>query len=642
MALVADTVGVAHPLDPLSADEIGRASELVRTERNLRPEHVRFVSVNLHEPPKDQVLAFRPGSQVEREAFIVLLDHQEGKTYEAVVSLTNGRVTSWQHMPDVHPSLTAEEFLECERACQANPDWHAAMRKRGITDFSLCMVEPWSAGNYGIEGENGRRITRALTWVRSNPRDNGYARPVENVVTVVDLHAMQVLVVEDYGVVPLPPDDANYSSTVAGARGDLQPIEIHQPNGTSVEVEGHEIRWQKWRFRVGFTSREGLVLHTVSYADQGRERPVLYRAALSEMVVPYGDPRPAYFRRNAFDLGEAGVGMLANTLELGCDCLGEIRYFDVVGNNGRGQPVTLRNVVCIHEEDYGLLWKHTDWRINYTEVRRSRRLVVSFIATVGNYDYGFYWYFYQDGSIEYQIKMTGVISNGATLPGERPKWGAMVAPQLYGPIHQHFFNVRLDMMVDGPNNSVYEVNTVSDAPGPDNPHDNAFHTEATLLATESRAQRVVDQMSARFWTIANSDSPNRFGDPVAYKLVPGENVLPFAGPNASVIKRAAFMTKHLWVTPYRPRERYAAGDYPNQHAGGGGLPEYTRNDEPVENTDIVVWYTFGAHHVVRPEDWPIMPVSHIGFSLKPVGFFDRNPGLDVPPPMTHCGNGHAG
>jgi primary-amine oxidase len=238
--------------------------------------------------------------------------------------------------------------------------------------------------------------------------------------------------------------------------------------------------------------------------------------------------------------------------------------------------------------------------------------------------------------------MTGVISNGATLPGERPKWGAMVAPQLYGPIHQHFFNVRLDMMVDGPNNSVYEVNTVSDAPGPDNPHDNAFHTEATLLATESRAQRVVDQMSARFWTIANSDSPNRFGDPVAYKLVPGENVLPFAGPNASVIKRAAFMTKHLWVTPYRPRERYAAGDYPNQHAGGGGLPEYTRNDEPVENTDIVVWYTFGAHHVVRPEDWPIMPVSHIGFSLKPVGFFDRNPGLDVPPPMTHCGNGHAG
>jgi primary-amine oxidase len=641
MAVVAEAIGVAHPLDPLTAEEIGQASELVRSERNLR--HVRFVSVNLHEPPKEQVLAYMPGAHVEREAFIILMDHDESKTYEAIVSLTSGRVTSWQHVPDVQPSFTVEEILDCERTVQANPDWQAAMRKRGITDFSLCMVEPWSAGNYGFENENGLRLTRALTWVRANPQDNGYARPVENVVTVVDLHAMRVLAVEDYGVVPLPPEDGNYSSAVAGTRTDLQPIEIRQPSGPSFQIEGHEIRWQKWRFRVGFTSREGVVLHTIGYTDQGRERPLVYRAALSEMVVPYGDPRPAYFRRNAFDLGEAGVGMLANSLELGCDCLGEIRYFDAVGNDAQGQPVTLRNAVCIHEEDYGVLWKHTDWRINYSEVRRSRRLVVSFIATVGNYDYGFYWYFYQDGSLEYEIKMTGVISNGATLPGQRPKWGAMVAPQLYGPIHQHFFNVRLDMMIDGRRNSVSEVNTVSDPEGPENPHGNAFHTEATLLKTESQAQRVVDQMSGRFWTISNADSPNQFGDPVSYKLVPGENILPFASPNAAVIKRARFMTRHLWVTPYRPRERYAAGDYPNQHPGGAGLPEYTRNDEPVENTDVVVWYTFGAHHVVRPEDWPIMPVSHLGFSLKPVGFFDRNPGLDVPPPMMeHCStNGHA-
>jgi primary-amine oxidase len=513
------------------------------------------------------------------------------------------------------------------------------MRKRGITDFDLCMVDPWSAGNFGIDSERGQRIVRALTWVRASPRDNGYARPVENVVAVVDLHAMQVLAVEDYGVVPLPPEDANYSSAVAGARSDLQPIEIRQPNGTSFQVEGHEIRWQKWRFRVGFTAREGLVLHTVSYADQGRERPILYRASLSEMVVPYGDPRPFYFRRNAFDVGEAGVGMLANTLELGCDCLGEIHYFDVVGNDGRGQPLTLPNVICVHEEDYGVLWKHTDWRIHATEVRRSRRLVVSFIATVGNYDYGFYWYFYQDGTLEYQVKLTGVISNGATLPGERPKWGALVAPQVYGPIHQHFFNVRLDMMIDGQLNSVYEINTVKDPQGVENPFDNAFHTEATLLASESQAQRVIDPMSARFWTIANPGSQNRLGDPVAYKLMPGENVLPFAGPNSSVVKRAGFITKHLWVTPYRPTERYAAGDYPNQHPGGAGLPDYTKNDEPIENTDVVVWYTFGSHHVVRPEDWPVMPVSYIGFSLKPVGFFDRNPALDVPPPMLHGGNG---
>ena len=642
MAVKEEAIGVTHPLEPLTADEIGQASEIVRSERNFRRDQVRFISVSLHEPPKDSVLGFTSASAVEREAFVILLDRAQGVTYEAIVSLTSGRITAWRHVPDAQPNIVVEEFLECERACRANADWQSAMRKRGITDFDLCMVDPWSNGNYGIENDNGRRLVRALTWVRASPQDNGYARPVENVITVVDLHAMQVLAVEDYGVVPLPPEDANYTSAVAGARSDLQPIEIRQPNGSSFEVEGHAVRWQKWHFRVGFTAREGLVLHTVSYTDQGRERPLLYRASLSEMVVPYGDPRPFYFRRNAFDVGEAGVGALANSLELGCDCLGEIYYFDVAISDGQGDPVTMPNVVCLHEEDYGVLWKHTDFRAGVTEVRRSRRLVVSYIATVGNYDYGFYWYFYQDGTLEYQVKMTGVISNGAALPGERPKWGALVAPQVYGPIHQHFFNVRLDMMVDGPNNSVYEVNTVSDPSGPENPHDNAFHTEATLLATESQAQRVIDPFSARFWMIANPGSPNRLGDPVAYKLVPGENVLPFAGPGSSIVKRAAFATKHLWVTRYHPLERYAAGDYPNQHPGGAGLPEYTQDDDPIDNTDVVVWYTFGAHHIVRPEDWPVMPVSYIGFSLKPVGFFDRNPALDVAPPMLHGGNGHAG
>ncbi len=639
--ILRETTSVGHPLEPLSAEEIGRATEIVRAERHLG-ERARFVTVGLQEPPKEVVLGLKPGTWVEREAFVTLLDNENSKTYQAVVSLSSGKITSWEHIPDAQPAIVLDEFLECERACKASPEWQAAMRKRGITDFDFCMVDPWSAGNFGLDDEKGRRISRALTWVRSRPDDNGYARPVENVIAVVDLSAMRVIAVEDYGVVPLPPEDANYSPEAAGARTDVKPIEITQPQGASFQVDRHEVRWQKWRFRIGFTPREGLVLHTVSYADQGRERPLLYRASLADMVVPYGDPRPAYFRRNAFDIGEYGVGMLANSLELGCDCLGEIYYFDVVGNNSRGQPVTLHNAVCMHEEDYGVLWKHTDWRINYTEVRRSRRLVVSFIATVGNYDYGFYWYFYQDGTLEFQVKMTGVISNGATMPGERPKWGELVAPQVYGPIHQHFFNMRLDMMVDGPNNSVYEVNTVSDDSGPDNPHHNAFHTEATLLATESQAQRVIDPLSARFWKVTNPSSHNRLGEPVAYKLVPGENVLPFASPEASVIKRAAFTTKHLWVTRYHPQERYAAGDYPNQHPGGAGLPDYCKDDRPIDNTDVVVWYTFGAHHIVRPEDWPIMPVSYIGFSLKPVGFFDRNPALDVPTPMVHGGNGRDG
>jgi primary-amine oxidase len=627
-------VGLQHPLEPLTTDEIAAAVDILRTERPLGP-RVRFVSVTLHEPSKELVLAYPSAGPVEREAFAILLDNEAGRTYEAIVSLSRHTVVSWEHMPNVQPAIMLDEFLECEQACKASPQWRAAMRKRGVTDFDLCMVDPWSAGNFGVQAEQGRRLSRALTWVRSRPDDNGYARPVENVITIVDLHAMEVIAVEDFGVVPLPPEEANYSAQIVGARTDLKPIEIHQPEGPSFVVDGHDVRWQKWHFRVGFSPREGLVLHTISYADQGRERPIIYRAALADMLVPYGDPRPAYFRRNAFDVGEYGIGMLANSLELGCDCLGEIHYFDVAGHDSRGQPMTIANAICMHEEDNGLLWKHIDWRNGYSESRRSRRLVISFIATVGNYEYGFYWYFYQDGTLQLEVKLTGVISNGATLPGEDPPWGALVAPQVYGPIHQHFFNVRLDMMVDGPNNSVYEVNTVADPSGPDNPYDNAFHTEATLFETESKAQRLIDPLSARYWTVVNSSVHNRLGHPVAYKLMPGENVLPFAREGASVLKRGAFATRHLWVTPYSPRERYAAGDYPNQHAGGAGLPAYTKDDRPIVDTNVVVWYTFGAHHVVRPEDWPVMPVATIGFCLKPVGFFDRNPGLDVPPSMSH-------
>jgi primary-amine oxidase len=339
-------------------------------------------------------------------------------------------------------------------------------------------------------------------------------------------------------------------------------------------------------------------------------------------------------RKNAFDAGEYGIGMCTNSLELGCDCLGEIRYFDGLINDTAGEPITIKNAVCLHEEDYGILWKHVG-RDLHAEVRRSRRLVLSSIATVGNYEYGFFWYFYQDGAIEYEVKLTGIVSNGALPVGEERKYGTIVGPGVYAPIHQHLFSIRLDMDIDGEANSVYEVNTVTEPAGPDNPFGNAFYAQSTLLATEARAQRRVDPSTARFWKVVNPNVRNGLGQPVAYKLMPGENTVPFNRPESSLIKRAGFTTNHLWVTPFRPEERHAAGQYPNQHPGGAGLPEWTAADRPVENTDIVLWYTMGHNHIPRPEDWPVMPTYYMGFKLFPVGFFDRNPALDVPPSPGH-------
>ncbi|MEO9030192.1 MAG: primary-amine oxidase, partial [Ktedonobacteraceae bacterium] len=514
---------------------------------------------------------------------------------------------------------------------RAHPDFQAALHRRGITDLALVMVDSWTVGNYGQAEEQTRRLLRSLAYLRYEPQDNGYARPIEGLVAYIDLNTMEVLRIEDHGLVPVPPERGNYTPAAVGQmRTDLKPLEITQPDGPSFTVNGHAIQWQKWQFRIGFNTREGLVLHTLGYEDQGRVRPILYRASIAEMVVPYGDPSVSHARKAAFDVGEYGLGLLANALELGCDCLGHIHYFDAWLTDSLGQLVHLPNVICLHEEDAGLLWKHVDWRTGSTEVRRSRRLVISFIATIDNYEYGFFWYLYQDGTIEFESKLTGILSSGAIQPGETPKYGQLVAPQVYAPIHQHIFCVRLDTMIDGLNNTIHEVHTEAEPIGPQNPLGNAFYAVSTPLKTEVEAQQMIDPLTCRYWTIENPQRLNRLGEPVAYKIMPGENAPVFLHPTSSIIKRAGFIQKHLWVTPYQPEERYPAGEYPNQHKGGAGLPAWTQTNRAIENTDLVVWYVMNAHHEPRVEDWPVMPVTHIGFKLKPVGFFDRNPALDVP------------
>jgi primary-amine oxidase len=488
---------------------------------------------------------------------------------------------------------------------------------------------------------------RTQVYVRSGKYDNRYAHPVEGLMVLVDIDEMVVVEVVDHGVVPVPTTLANYipelvTGQIEGydgnvpmfdeVRGDLRPLVITQPDGPGFTVDGYAIEWQRWRLRVGYSPREGLLLHEVGYSDQGRLRPILHRASLSELYVPYGDPHPSQRVKNAFDIGEGGIGPWLVPLMLNCDCLGEIRYLDVVLSDEDGDPVTLPNAVCLHEEDYGIVWKHVDGNLGHMETRRQRRLVVSCWATANNYDYGFFWYFYVDGTIEFEVKLTGIVSTGAFAPDSPPDCGTPLAPGLYAPNHQHFFNVRLDMCVDGERNSVYEVNSVALPSGPGNPDGNAWRAQRTLLANESEAQRTVDPLTGRCWRVVNPSVHNRVGQPVGYQLMPGDNILPLAQEGSQNHRRAGFTYQHLWVTAYDPAERYAAGDYPSQRPDDDGLPRYVKANRPLDDADVVVWYTFGAHHVPRLEDWPVMPVSSVGFHLKPVGFFDGNPALDLPRP----------
>lgn len=623
-----------HPLEPLSPAEVEASVRLLRSMPEFTPT-TRVISIMLKEPRKTAVHAWPEGPAPDRESEAVLFDNGTNRARVVTLNLSAGAVTGVTVAPEgAQPTLSVDEQVECEAAVLASPLFREALERHyGITDTSLVMVDIWSAGYYGSEEDRTHRLTRPLCFLRSDPTDNGYARPIEGLRPVVDLNRMEVIRVEEYGQWPLPPQEGNYAADrVAHQRTDIKPLSITQPEGPSFELDGHHMSWQNWKFVIGFNAREGLTIHHVRYTDKGRDRSILYRGSMTEMVVPYGDPAPQQARKNAFDVGEYGMGMCANSLRLGCDCLGFIQYLDGHLCDSRGNALTIPNAICIHEEDFGILWKHTDRRLpDKPEVRRSRRLVVSSVSTVENYEYGFFWYFYQDGNIQFEIKLTGILSLGAVHEGEKRGYGTMIAPLLYAPNHQHFFNARLDFDLDGMDNTIQCIDVTSDPVDENNPFENAFAARPKNLKQEKEACAHLKLETARTWKVINPAVKNAAGDPVGYKFMAGDNSFPLGSPNAWWRKRAGFVNHHVWVTPYEPSERYAAGDYPNQSTGGDGLVKWVEADRPIENTDVVFWYTFGHTHIPRPEDYPVMPTAYIGFLLKPNGFFDANPANDVPP-----------
>lgn len=623
-----------HPLAPLTADEI-RAVRRIVDAQGLLGGSVRFVYTALDEPHKETVLAFSPGDPIERRARVLLLDRATGLGTDLVVSVTCDRVVTQQSIDagsEGHVPILDQEFEDIEAFLLESAEWLDAMRKRNLNPTDVRAV-PLSAGVFGHEDEVGRRTVRVLAFYQYDKADLPWAHPIDGVVAYVDLTARRVTNVIDELDLAVPAERGEWDAEphAVPARTDLKPIEITQPEGPSFSVDGNQITWADWTFRFGFDIREGLTLHQIAIGG----RPVVYRASIAEMVVPYADPSPVRYWQNYFDQGEYLFGRYTNSLELGCDCLGEIKYFDVTIADEQGEPKVLKNAICLHEEDFGVLWKHTDMFNGMAETRRSRRLVISFFLTIGNYDYGFYWYLYLDGTIQLEAKATGIVFTSAYRGPDG--FATEMAPGLGAPFHQHLFSARLDMAVDGNVNVVEEVDAVPVPIGPDNPWGNAFRAQKTKLTCESEAKRVADNLKARVWHITNPTKQNRLGQDVGYALYPEGQPVLLADPSSSIASRAAFATKHLWVTKYDPAERYSAGQFVNQHPGGGGLPAFTAGDRNIDGEDIVVWHTFGLTHFPRPEDWPVMPVDYTGFKLKPQGFFDRNPALNVPAaPRAHC------
>lgn len=610
----------ANPLAPLSAVEIHEAAAIVKASGKA-PAGSQFSSISLQEPPKQAVLK---QTAAPRRAMAVLYNYQLNRTFEAVVNLTSGTLDSWAAIPGAEAAISGEDSDRAFQITYRDPRYRAAMQARGIRDLNNVYGVSWSAGYFALPGTDRDRIVREAFYY-GGAGQNFYAHPIEGVFAHVDLTAGRVLDFTDIDRdAPISRQNFDLTPGATGQRPALAPLRITQPEGTEFTVQDNEVKWQKWHFRFGLQPREGLVIYTVGYEDNGKIRPVMYRGALSEMVVPYGDPSVGWYWRNSFDAGELGLGVTASPLRPGADCPENCRVYDAVVADETGAPKTIPGAIAIYERDGGIAWKHGD------NVRRARDLVIGYLTQAGNYEYGFNWIFHQDGTLEIKVDLTGIMAVKGVADNSHDPYGHIVGRNLDAVHHQHFFSYRLDMDVDGEENRVMEMDSVPAAAGPGNPQRNAFVMQETPLRTEREAQRNLNLDTSRRWIVENPNVKNALGQATGYALLPGENAKPLESPDSWVRKRAGFLNAHVWVTPYVANEVYSGGDYPNQSHGGDGLPKWTAANRPIDNKDIVLWYNFGITHNPRPEDWPVMPTYEAGFKLVPWGFFAKNPVLDLP------------
>lgn len=619
-----------HPLDPLTAEEIRLAVSVLEGDGYVSPD-TRFGLIELREPSKGQVREDLASGAFRRDALVQAYDWSSSTAAEAVVDLDGRRVLSWTELESREPTTFFLLFDRIAEIVRADARWEEAMRRRGISDEEgIRMAPDIEFGTPLFDAADPDDVVIPV-WSWVNNADSEEAEELYLDIEV-NLNRGVVTKFEDRLPVEAPAGRSYYEG--AGARPPRKPLTAEQRAGPGFDIQGSTLRWQEWEMSFGVHPRRGLELYDVAWHDGDRRRPILYRASVSELVAAYGDPD----WRSFYPADEGGRGMaLSGSLrsaEVGEDTPPNAVYRPAVTHDGRGMPIVIDRAVSIYERDDGLLWRHHD------EARRARGLVLTSFHTVDNYDYQLSWMFREDGTIEIEALLTGMINSHPVdrrrdaedrLVG-RPASHVLVAPGVAGPIHQHFFSYRLDFDLDGTENSVVEMNTITTpTEGPDG-SDEWFATEGRVLPTELGARRSVDAASGRWWRVVNPGVETTLGQPPAYALLPGHNAFPYGGPDAPVRRTFGFLDAHLWVTAFDASEMYAGGRFLSFDRFGQGLPSWVRADRDIENQDIVVWYTLGLTHLPRPEDRPIMPARRESFKLAPFGFFTANPSMDVARP----------
>ena len=652
MAAAIPAAAANHPLDQLSYQEVWRALEILRDAGRLDAE-TTFSQLTLSEPAKDAVRAWREGDDMPRAAYALV--RQGDDTFEATVDLAAGEVSAWTELTGVQPNWSLGEFGAVVGKVLEHPDFIAGLEKRGITDTSFLDCTTIPPGYFGTEEEKGRRLGHVRCSEARGAR-NTWARQVEGLTAVVDLTAGEVLRVVDDGVAPIPDVDADYDRTTLDHPREIAgPFRLDLPEGVGFDMNGYQVSWQNWSFHLRPDQRTGLVVSLVDYRESPDSNPrsVMYQGQLSEIYVPYMDPAFAWYARNFIDAGEFPAGGLAKPLLRGRDCPDHAVYIDSINTNSQGRPRTVPRTTCIYERETGdPSWRH--YEDEQPDSRKSRDLVVRTAAVVGNYDYLLDWIFRQDGSIEARVGATGLLEVKATsavsaippTPAAGPvnatavdalqagtaadAYGRFLDRNVIGVNHDHYFSYRLDLDVDGADNRFVADRLVTRELPADHPRRSLWVQEPHAAQTEQDAQLDINLAQPALWRILSSSRRNAVGYPTSYQLMPGRNANHLFVADDYSLRRAGFIDHHLWVTPYDPDERFAAGDHPTLSEPGMGLPAWTEANRSISDEDLVIWHTVGMHHLPRAEDWPVMPVMWHGFELRPFDFFDRNPALDLP------------
>jgi len=630
---------IPHPLNALSSDEIKQTVAIIKkakpTETNLR-----FSDIRLKQPDKDKVwrnvIEDIPYTG-DRIATFTLL---KGSTVtEGEVNLSKKALTGWKTIENTFGMVLLDDFIAVQDIIQSSPEYKVALKKHGIDDVTKVVGTPLTVGYFG--GQDGlldqqQRILKIVSYLDVGD-GNYWAHPIENLVAVVDLDKKKIIKIEEGSIIPVPmtprPIDGRGLDVVTS-----KPLNIIEPEGKNYTITGRDVEWNNWKFHIGFDSRTGLQINTVTFNDKGDDRKIMYQGSLAGMVVPYGDPDMGWYFKSYLDAGEYGMGTLTSPLERNVDAPENAVFLEAVIPDYKGNPTTIPNAIAVFERYAGPEFKHQEMgQKNVSTVRRE--LVVRWVSTIGNYDYIFDWVFQTNGTIGIDAGATGIEAVKAVLADtmhsptaeEDTRYGTLIDHNIVGPTHQHIYNFRLDLDIDGESNHITRVDPVVAVNTRGGPRTSTMETRETTVLTEKAAIENFDPTTIRL--ISNASKENRMGNPVSYQMIPFAGAThPIAkGANFAddewLFKRLNFMDKQIWVTKYNPDELYPEGKYPNRSDRDTGLGMFTANDEGIHNKDLVTWLTTGTTHIARAEEWPIMPTEWVNVLLKPWNFFDQTPSL---------------